>query len=169
VTVSWQVPASDGGTPIQNYRLQMSVDGGTTWTNAGSSTTTSRTVANLTPGVEHRFRVRAYNGGFGPWSDVVTATPLAAPLVITGLTATPGAGSVALAWTAPANDGGSPIQNYRLQVSSNGGTTWSNAGSSTLTSRTVTGLAPGVEHRFRVRAFNGALGPWSPVATATPS
>ncbi|MHB8437465.1 MAG: fibronectin type III domain-containing protein, partial [Acidimicrobiales bacterium] len=46
-----------------------------------------------------------------------TATPPGAP---TGLTATPGNGTITLHWTAPANTGGSPIEGYNVYLGNQG-------------------------------------------------
>jgi hypothetical protein len=77
--------------------------------------------------------------------------PLDAP---TGLTATAGNAQVSLAWTAP----GGTITDYRVQSSSDSGSTWTTFadGTSTATSATVTGLTNGTAYVFRVAAVNGA-------------
>ena len=74
------------------------------------------------------------------------------PTVPQNFTATPGNGQVTLAWTAPANDGGSVI--IRFEVSSDNGSTWVTASSNT--GHTFTGLTNGVTYTFRVRAVNSA-------------
>ena len=42
----------------------------------------------------------------------------------TGLTATADRTSINLSWSAPASTGGSAITGYRIEISSNGGSTW---------------------------------------------
>ena len=63
--------------------------------------------------------------------------------------------SARIAWTAPVDDGGSPITDYQVQYSSVAGT-WNtfNDGVSALTSATITGLARGTTYNFRVAATN---------------
>lgn len=72
----------------------------------------------------------------------------------TGLTATPGNLSMALAWTAPdAASGGEEVTSYQYSIDN--GATWVTTGS-TATSFTATGLSRGTQYTFRVRAMIGA-------------
>lgn len=102
-------------------------------------------------------------------SDPFTPTAFTtAPGQVTGLSATPGNGQVALSWSAPASDGGSAITDYGIEVSSDGGASWSTFadGTSDATTATVTGLGNDTEYTFRVAAVN-AVGPGVPSATRT--
>lgn len=174
VAVSWVAPALNGGASITDYVLQYSSNAGVTWSDFtdGTSTAVSATVTGLTNGVAYVFRVAAVNAvGTGSWSaSSAAATPRSAPSAPSNLVATPSAGAVALAWSAPSSNGAA-ITNYTVQFSSDGGTTWvvfpRPAG--TATTASVTGLANGLEYSFRVSAQN-ALGSssWSSTATATP-
>jgi len=62
--------------------------------------------------------------------------------------------------TAPTT--GSPVATYEWQASSNGGTTWADAGTSTTLSKAIT-LAVGQTYVVRVRGVDaqGRSGPWS--------
>jgi hypothetical protein len=93
----------------------------------------------------------AYWSGSAYETLSAAAPPLDAP---TGLTATAGNAQVSLAWTAPSGT----ITDYRVQYSSDSGTTWTTFadGTSTTTSATVTGLTNGTAYVFRVAAVNGA-------------
>lgn len=64
-------------------------------------------------------------------------------------TATPGVGSASVTFTAPANNGGSPIINYRV-TSTPGGITATGSASPI----TVTGLTAAVAYTFTVAAQN---------------
>ena len=104
-------------------------------------------------------------------AGLAVASSIAAPGQPTGLTATAGAGQVSLSWTAPASNGGAAITDYVVELSSNGGASWStfSDGVSTATSAIVTGVAAGTAYQFRVSAANSAgTGAASSVATATP-
>ena len=91
-------------------------------------------------------------------------TPPGAP---GSLTATPGDGEVFLEWTAPADDGGSPVTSYEYRHAAGDGvpedTPWQSAGLGL--GWTVTGLTNGQQYAFEVRAVNSA-GPGAPARTA---
>ena len=88
----------------------------------------------------------------------------------TGVTGVPGDRSVALSWTAPTSDGGSPITSYRItpfiganaQTPINTGTPGTNF--------TVSGLTNGTAYTFTVAATNavGTGSPSAPSASLTP-
>src|SRR5207237_706620 len=125
--------------------------GGTTWSiiqsNTGSTTTTySNTgLAPSTAKTEER-RVVNSLGTSCPSNTATETTSSTAPQPPTGLTATAVSSSqINLSWTAPSNTGGYAITGYKIERSTDGGTTWSiiqsNTGSTTTT-YSNTGLAP---------------------------
>ena len=76
----------------------------------------------------------------------------------TGLSAAPnGTTGIDLSWTAPADDGGSAITGYKIEVSTDGGATWTvlvaNTGS-TDTTYAHRGLTAGSTRHYRVSAIN---------------
>ena len=78
--VSWEAPASDGGSAITEYRVQWKETAGNWDTPADVSeetvTSTTHTITALTDGVEYAVRVIAVNDiGDGPPSDEATGTP----------------------------------------------------------------------------------------------
>ena len=98
------------------------------------------------------------------------ATPLGVPGVPESLVATEGDGEVVLEWTAPADDGGSPVTGYEYRyVAGDGvpdGTPWQDAG--TELGATVTGLENETRYALEVRARNRAGPGAAAVTTATP-
>jgi uncharacterized delta-60 repeat protein len=103
---------------------------------------------------------------------VVVLTGTGPPGTPSGLGATVGNAQVALAWTAPASDGGSPITGYKVERSADAGDTWTvltaSTGSAT-TSYTATGLTNGGAYAFRISAVNAVgTGTASATASATP-
>ena len=76
------------------------------------------------------------------------------PSVPTGLIATPGNAQVVLAWTAPADNGGSAITNYNVYRSTTETGTYSLIASPTDTTYTDTGLTNGQTYWYKVGAVN---------------
>ena len=132
-------------------------------------------VEELTNGQRYVFDVRAVNVPEGQPTlrkvgPVVTkmATPFGPPEAPATLTATPGNGQVTLKWTAPTNNGGSPVTRYEYKVDGSG--EWTDTGSVTAREVTVTELTNGQPYTFYVRAVN-ARGPGGSVTAplVTPS
>ena len=165
VTLHWDAPASDGGSPVTDYEYRRS---GADWTSTGSTSTRFVATVGLINGTDYRFDVRAVNEvGPGPATEFVNATPAATvPEAPAGLTATAGFERATLTWTAPGDDGGEPISSYEYRQD---GGAWVTTGS-TATRFTVTGLTNGQTYAFRVRARNTlGAGDASNEATAVPA
>src|SRR6266571_6276564 len=92
-----------------------------------------------------------------------------APTAPTGLAATAASGTqVSLSWTASTDDTG--VTNYLIdRCQGVGCTTFAQAGTSTMTSYSLTGLLASTTYSFRVRATDAAgnLSAYSTVVTAT--
>ncbi|NDG03692.1 MAG: fibronectin type III domain-containing protein, partial [Synechococcaceae bacterium WBB_34_004] len=175
VALSWSSPVSNGGAVTVDYVVQFSSNGGATWNTFadGVSTATNATITGLANGTAYVFRVAAVNSvGTGSYATTPgSVTPATTPGAPTSLMAAAGNALVVLAWTAPADNGGSAITDYAVQFSSNSGATWTTFadGTSTATTATVTGLTNGTSYAFRVAAVNSAgVGAYStlwPLAT----
>jgi len=123
---------------------------------------TSTGVKTATIGINH-------DGLNGSPSNVTlsgTGVTAAAPNAPTIAAAVQGNGSITVTWTAPANDGGSPITGYEIRAVNNATnaqvgalrTAAANATSLAIT----TGLTLGTAYRFSVRAVNAVgSGPFS--------
>ena len=162
INLTWDAPADNGGSAITGYRIEVSSDGGTGWTDREAntnSTTTSYSHTGLSPGTTHHYRVSAINAnGTGAASSTGNATTTTVPGAPTGLTATAsGTSTINLTWDAPSNDGGASITGYRIEVSPNGTSSWTepvaNTGT-TSTSYSHTGLSAGTTRHYRVSAIN---------------
>ena len=134
---------------------------------AGSGSKTIAAIASLTNDTEYTFTVLATQGtADSSWPAAVNATPMAVlPDAPTNLSATPSNGKVTLSWDDPGNN---TITKY--QVSSDGGTSFtdiSDSGASTTTT-TVTGLTNGTQYTFAVRAVNTTGDGAAATTTATP-
>ena len=178
--VSWQAPASNGGSNLTGYTVQ--------WKTASDSwaipadiaeatlTGTAHTITGLTDGTPYAVRVLATNViGDGKPTSEETATPQApVPLrdprdigVVTLNSTVPGI--IDISWDAPDQ---TPA-NYRVSWAKAGEPylTWTNpAGNAfpTVPFHTITGLEEGGEYRIKVRAsYSGTSGDWSDEVTAT--
>ena len=177
IVLTWTAPVDDGGVSLTGYIVQRSVDGGRTWTTVltTSTSTTTATIAGLTNGIAYVFRVAATNSaGVGAASTWVTSAPVASPTAPASLAATAQSTGATLNWVAPVDDGGAAVVGYRIEQSTDGGSTWGsavqlgavvqaqtlrnlsvdNAGLSTSTSLQVTGLQAGRSYLFRVQAYS---------------
>ena len=191
VVLQWTAPTDNGGSAITGYRMEHSGDGGLTWEASdvaiGDGTLFVSAgihlfaVAGLSASTTYRFRVSARNAnGVGVPSAVLEATtPAGPPGAPTGLTATAhGATQIDLSWTAPANDGGAAITDYKIEVCARAtapecdtDAEWSELDSATVSTDTAyahTGLTLGTTRHYRISAINSAgTGDASAVASAT--
>jgi fibronectin type 3 domain-containing protein len=117
VILTWEEPEEDGGTPVTEYRIYVSTNGGEfkplTFVPAGGSLEYVHTgVAN--PNL-YSYRIFAMNiiGTSLEYSEAEIKF-LAVPDIPSGLETVSGDGFVHLSWTAPEYDGGVPILGYKI-------------------------------------------------------
>ena len=166
IDLTWTVPANNGSSIIR-YELEWSPDGSTgSWTSltSPSAAETSYSDGFLEPGTERFYRIRAVNGaspGEGSWSVERSAkTPAAVPGAPTLLLAQAnGDNAIDLTWEPPFDDGGADISGYEIHVSPDGSQgSFSRLASPAATDRSYThsGLQPGDERYYQLRARNSA-------------
>ena len=119
----------------------------------------STTVSGLTNGVALEFVVQACNAsGCSPFSapsNAVTPQALTVPGAPTGVVASALNASSQVAWSAPANNGGSPISSYTITALINGvPSTIKATAPATATGAVITGLSNGTTYSFTVHATN---------------
>ena len=177
IDLSWTAPFFPGNSAITGYRVEVSGDRGTNWSdleaNTGTTVTTYRH-AGLQPDTALHYRVSAVNAsGAGAPSNVAAgATEGPLPGAPTELVARViGDTTIELSWTAPSDTGTSAIGGYRIEVSSDGGDLWNDLVANTNSPDTryrQTGLSVGTTLHYRVSAVNASgAGPPSNVASAT--
>ena len=168
IELRWTRPSSSGASPVTGYQIQWSSTGTGRWRDREDDTGNTRTTyqdTGLSPNTTRHYRVRAISrAGPGAWSNVADATTddLTVPGAPTGLRATTpigeeGSEQIRLSWSAPTNDGGSPITGYRIEWSSTGTLPWffvRPGPTGTATTYLHTGLAPNTTRYYRVRALN---------------
>ncbi len=125
----------------------------------------------LSDGAQYRFRLRAWsNGANSAWTDYEVRTATADPTppgIVTGLSATGGAGQIAFSWTAPNSPNYSAARIYTNTVNSFSGATLRRTEygpPASPDSYTVTGLSAGTYYGF-VEAINASGIAAAPVAT----
>ena len=161
VTYAPFTSASDGGSAISG--IDYSLDGGTTWTSAGTLADPF-TIPSLTNGTTYSVIIRADNGvGSGPSSAPASGTPYALPGAPVNVHATGAAASSQVAWSAPVNNGGSAITIYTASAFTTltGGSAVATCSSSSL-SCVISGLTNDTTYYVSVTATNAAgMGPAS--------
>ena len=147
--VSWAAP-NDEGSPITAYTVTANTNGPSV-TVAGDQTST--TFPGLIGGGDtYSFTVTATNAlGSGLPSAASNTVTIATgvPDEPLSVSATAGDGEVSLIWSAPANDGGSPITGYTI---ANGATTTTVPGDQHAL--TISGLPDGDEFQLSIYATN---------------
>jgi hypothetical protein len=171
VSLTWVAPSNDGGSPVTKYAVQWATAAAGPWTTAALPTATSFGDQGLANGTTLFFRVRARNAaGWGPASTVVSATPATVPSAPASCSAAQvgGSGSHALGvqWSAPADDGGAPVQLYLIHVDHYGTLAVGDSIAAPATSTFET-LDFGSNYDVSVAAYNGVgsgVGSWCHVA-----
>ena len=87
IDLSWTAPSSIGGDAITGYKIEFSINGGTTWSDlvadTGATDTKHSHSSNLSAGNTRHYRVSAINsGGASPASNVAFATTAAADVLV---------------------------------------------------------------------------------------
>jgi hypothetical protein len=157
-SVTFTTPVNDGGSDITSYTVTSSPEG-----LVATGTASPIVVTGLTNGTAYTFTVVATNGlgPSAPSSASSPVTPATVPDAPTIGTVIQGNAQATVAFTAPANNGGSDITSYTI-TSSPGGFTASGTSSPLI----VTGLTNGTAYTFTVTATNIA-GPSSPSSASS--
>ena len=178
VSLSWSAPVSDGGAAITGYNVYRgTISGGESATPVATNVSAlSFTNTGLTNGTTYYYQVAAINSaGLSPRSSQAFATPqivqATVPTAPTGVAAVGGSSSVALSWSTPASNGGSPITGYNLYRGTTAGAESATPVATNVkaTSFTDTGLTNGATYYYKVAAVNAVgTSPSSGEASATP-
>jgi parallel beta-helix repeat protein len=115
VSLTWNAPTIDGGTPITNYLVYRNRTSDGEVVIFDAKTNLSLTDSSAENGVEYEYSVSAKNAvGEGPKSSGLLAIPTGAPLAPLNLSTVSGNMFANLSWSAPLSDGGSEITAYRI-------------------------------------------------------
>ncbi len=167
LSVSWNAPASDGGSAITGYDVGYRVFGSTTWMDAEhTGTGVGQSITGLTAGTWYEVRVAAMNGeGTGPSvqrsartmnAPPATVQPLApaAPMNVTVITIDHDRLSVS--WDAPAMADNTPaITGYVVRYKTIDATKFGDdMDANTMASHVLTGLDGDTTYLVQVAAVN---------------
>ncbi|MCJ8732919.1 hypothetical protein PDJAM_G00216430, partial [Pangasius djambal] len=169
MTVNWEEPDTDGGSPITGYWLERKETTTKRWNRVTRDPIrpmpfgVSYKVTGLIEGSQYLFRVTAINAaGCGPPSlpsdPTFARDPIAPPSPpspkVTDWTKT----TADLEWIPPLKDGGSKIMGYYVEHKEEGTEAWVKAKEKEVrgTKFVITGLKENGFYKFRVLAFNAA-------------
>ena len=175
VTLNWQAPASDGGSPVTDYKLYRgtTASGETFLTSVGNVLT--YTDSAVTGGQTYYYEISAVNAaGEGPKSNEASATPTvppAPPSAPRSLAATARDAEVTLTWQTPTSSGTSPITGYDLyRGTTSGGETLRAPIQGNVLIFNDTGLTNGQTYYYEVSAVSAdGEGPRSNEVSAVPT
>jgi hypothetical protein len=140
-----------------------------TTTVTGAPPATNVRIEGLQTSSQYTFTVHAANGnGNGQEStasNAVTPQAVTAPTAPTGVSAVAGSSAAQVTWTAPGDDGGSPITGYTITPFIGSQAQTATTAGAGATSATVSGLADGSNYTFVVTAKN-AIGSTASAASA---
>ncbi len=168
IGVSWTDNSDDEG-GFEVWRSTTGVGGTYTLLSTVAANATSVTDTGLAPGTEYCYQVRATGTGDAPasaFSAGSCATTLAPPGAPGNLTATATSTSaIALAWTDN-SDNESGFEIWRSTTGAAGTYTLLSAAAANSTSANETGLTPGTEYCYKVRALRSGA-PTSDFSTSS--
>lgn len=153
-SVTFSAPSSIGGSPITTYTVYAYLNATGNSVGYQSGVSSPIIMTGLSSASSYAFKVSATNGtGEGPLSvfsnTIITSTVSSAPIIGTAVR---GDGSITVNWTAPLNDGGAPIQSYKIY--DNNDNLIVNGISPSASSYIITSLSLGTTYSFRVSAVN---------------
>jgi len=171
VTLDWQAPLDNGGSPITGYQVYRgtSSNGETRLIMLGDVLTYNDTP--LTNGQTYYYKVSAINsdGDEGPQSSEVWATPVTVPNAPQGFEATAGNTQITLTWSSPGDNGGSAIVNFKVYRGTTSGEETLLTTLGNVLTYTNIGLINGQAYYYKVSAVNSVgEGSQSDEVSATP-
>jgi hypothetical protein len=149
--------AATTGNPTPSVQWQVSIDGGSTWSVISGAASTSYTISSTTASQDgYRYRAAFSNSIATVATAAATLTVHYSPILILSPTSQIVTAGQSVSFTASAN--GNPTPSVQWQVSTDGGSTWSNisgATSTIFTLSTTTTSENGYEYRA---VFTNSLG-----------
>lgn len=149
-SLTWSVPANDGGSTITGYVVTSTPATRTCTTNAS---TRSCSYTNLTNGTQYKFTVVARNAN---GSSIPADSNTVIPMTVTSAPLNPrltsiGNGAAVASWNAPSSLGGGAVLYYTITLQPGGATF-----TAPTTTFQLTGLTFGTTYSYSVTATNAA-------------
>ncbi len=173
LTVSWEPPKNNGGSPITEYRLRYKKDGPISAQNQyqpahdGVGVTSPHTITGLTNGQGYTVHIGAVNSvGWKIANENITYgnTPVATfPGPLINIRIVPGHERLTVSWEPPKDNDGSPITEYRLRYKKDGEANAQNPylpvhnGVGVTSPHTITGLTNGQRYTVQMWSVNSAV------------
>lgn len=163
ITISWNEPLTDGGSPILGYHIERKERNGILWQTVSKALVAGNIFksSSLTDGIAYEFRVIAENMAgkskpSKPSEPTLALDPIDPPGKPVPLNITRHA--VALRWTKPEYNGGFKITGYTVEKRDLPNGRWLKANFSNIleTEFTVSGLTEDAAYEFRIIARNAA-------------
>jgi fibronectin type 3 domain-containing protein len=156
VSITWGVPASNGGISALSYHVWRSTSGTSTLIADLGTTVRSYSDTSVVPGTMYYYTVTASNvigvgAAVGP-SSVVAATLPGAPITVT---ANDNTTSVLVSWTSPTSNGGNSLTGYKVyRTDGTGWTLLSSVTDPTVLCYCDQSVVAGVSYQYCVSALN---------------
>ncbi|MDD1756027.1 MAG: fibronectin type III domain-containing protein [Methanomassiliicoccales archaeon] len=155
INLTWSAPANDGGSAILSYQIWRGLASGAESFYANASLNFWFNDTGLSNGQTYYYMIGAVNAvGEGPMSNETYAAPGTLPTAPQLISAIPANGQVWINWTAPSDDGGSPITNYSIYRSTTHGTGTLLTMVGNVLNYTDTGLTNSQIYYYTVAAVN---------------
>lgn len=156
VIIGWSGVAEDGGLSILKYHVYSAESDTGPFTYVATTPQEAIVVSGLNNGNTYYFKISAENlKGNGTFSTIISAKPGSKPTESRNIIISAQDNTIKLDWTAPTNNGGYDILEYRVFWSTASGTSYSFIGvnSSVLGFETTNGIV-GVTYYFVIRSVN---------------
>ncbi|MHA2098858.1 MAG: fibronectin type III domain-containing protein, partial [Candidatus Kariarchaeaceae archaeon] len=155
VTLNWDIPISDGGSSIFEYKIYRSESVNDVFKNTANATGFSYVDFDVMNGITYYYYVSAINQkGESEISNIVTSTPSTISNPPVNLTGIGGDKHAVLSWHSPTSDGGAELNKYNIYRSNQSEGEFLLIGNTTDLIYNDTNLINGITLYYKVSAVN---------------